>query len=68
MVKFEKSMPYSIVKIPEFCYNSITKYYPNILTIYLNFSDPWPKKRHSDRRLSSLKFLKRYDSLFKNEK
>ena len=27
MVKFEKSMPYSIVKIPEFCYNSITKYY-----------------------------------------
>ncbi len=37
-------------------------------TIYLNFSDPWPKNRHSDRRLTSLKFLKRYDSLFKNEK
>lgn len=36
--------------------------------IYLNFSDPWPKNRHSDRRLTSLKFLKRYDSLFKNEK
>ncbi|MBQ2947310.1 MAG: tRNA (guanosine(46)-N7)-methyltransferase TrmB [Bacilli bacterium] len=37
-------------------------------TIYLNFSDPWPKNRHSDRRLSSLKFLKRYDNLFKGEK
>ena len=37
-------------------------------TIYLNFSDPWPKNRHEDRRLTSLKFLKRYDSLFKNEK
>jgi len=37
-------------------------------TIYLNFSDPWPKKRHSDRRLTSLKFLKRYDNVFKNEK
>ena len=28
-------------------------------TIYLNFSDPWPKTRHSDRRLTSTKFLKR---------
>ena len=37
-------------------------------TIYLNFSDPWPKNRHSDRRLSSLKFLKRYDNIFKNQK
>lgn len=33
-------------------------------TIYLNFSDPWPKARHSDRRLTSTKFLKRYDSIF----
>ena len=36
--------------------------------IYLNFSDPWPKNRHTDRRLTSLKFLKRYDNLFSNEK
>lgn len=33
--------------------------------IYLNFSDPWPKKKHAHRRLSSPVFLKRYDSLFK---
>lgn len=37
-------------------------------TIYLNFSDPWPKNRHEHRRLSSEKFLTRYDKLFKNEK
>lgn len=36
--------------------------------IYLNFSDPWPKKRHAHRRLTSLEFLKRYDSLFKEKK
>lgn len=34
-------------------------------TIYLNFSDPWPKNRHEDRRLTSKKFLKRYDTIFK---
>ncbi len=37
-------------------------------TIYLNFSDPWPKKRHTHRRLSSATFLKRYDSIFKGDK
>ena len=36
--------------------------------IYLNFSDPWPKKRHSKRRLSSIKFLEKYDNLFKGTK
>lgn len=35
--------------------------------IYLNFSDPWPKKRHHFRRLSSEIFLKKYDSIFKND-
>ena len=36
--------------------------------IYLNFSDPWPKKRHAHRRLTSPEFLKRYDALFKEQK
>lgn len=36
--------------------------------IYLNFSDPWPKKRHAKRRLSSIEFLKKYDKIFKNQK
>ena len=29
--------------------------------IYLNFSDPWPKDRHSKRRLTSSTFLEKYD-------
>lgn len=37
-------------------------------TIYLNFSDPWPKKRHTNRRLTSTIFLSRYDALFKGQK
>ncbi len=33
--------------------------------IYLNFSDPWPKDRHAKRRLTSPKFMKRYDAVLK---
>lgn len=36
--------------------------------IYLNFSDPWPKKRHAKRRLTSSVFLKIYDDIFKEDK
>ena len=36
--------------------------------IYLNFSDPWPKKRHEKRRLTSHELLKQYDTIFKEEK
>ena len=31
--------------------------------IYLNFSDPWPKDRHTKRRLTSRQFLERYDQI-----
>ena len=36
--------------------------------IYLNFSDPWPKKRHVLRRLTSPIFLEKYDSIFSSLK
>ncbi len=32
--------------------------------VYLNFSDPWPKKRHHLRRLSSKVFLEKYATIF----
>lgn len=38
-----------------------------ISIIYLNFSDPWPKYRHSKRRLTSSIFLRIYDDIFKNK-
>ncbi|WP_027119358.1 tRNA (guanosine(46)-N7)-methyltransferase TrmB [[Mycoplasma] testudinis] len=33
--------------------------------LYLNFSDPWPKKRHAARRLIHLNFLTIYENLLK---
>lgn len=37
-------------------------------TIYLNFSDPWPKNKHEKRRLTSAQFLNRYDKIFRAKK
>ena len=49
--------------------NLINEVFDNeINTIYLNFSDPWPKKRHEKRRLTSHEFLKKYDDIFKGDK
>lgn len=36
--------------------------------LYLNFSDPWPKKRHALRRLTSPIYLEKYENIFKNQK
>lgn len=33
--------------------------------IYLNFSDPWPKKRHAKRRLTHRRFLDMYKQMLK---
>ena len=35
--------------------------------IFLNFSDPWPKARHAKRRLTSTRFLERYDNILTPE-
>lgn len=33
--------------------------------LYLNFSDPWPKKRHAKRRLTFISFLEKYKTVIK---
>ena len=38
-----------------------------VVRIYLNFSDPWPKDRHAKRRLTSTRFLERYDNILTPE-
>ena len=43
-------------------------FYKEISKLYLNFSDPWPKKRHIKIRLTSDVFLKKYNSIFKGLK
>ncbi|MCR5113594.1 MAG: tRNA (guanosine(46)-N7)-methyltransferase TrmB [Acholeplasmatales bacterium] len=35
--------------------------------IYLNFSDPWPKKHHAKRRLTSPLFLEQYKKVLKED-
>lgn len=35
--------------------------------IYLNFSDPWPKKKHAKRRLTYKNFLEEYKKVLKKE-
>ena len=46
----------------------ITDYFPDasVDRIFLNFSDPWPKTRHSDRRLPSAQFLQRFGRILKS--
>ena len=51
---------YDAEKIDDLFYKEVTK-------IYLNFSDPWPKKRHEKRRLTSFNFLSKYDIIFIGE-
>ena len=75
--KFDSVIVRAIQKVPESLENLFlirmdaleieNVFAKEIDRIYLNFSDPWPKKRHWDRRLTSHKFLKRYDSIFKNK-
>ncbi|MGD9760895.1 MAG: tRNA (guanosine(46)-N7)-methyltransferase TrmB [Candidatus Izemoplasmatales bacterium] len=38
-----------------------------ISNLYLNFSDPWPKKRQAKRRLTSPNFLSNYTKILKPE-
>ncbi|MCR3905904.1 MAG: tRNA (guanosine(46)-N7)-methyltransferase TrmB [Tenericutes bacterium] len=41
--------------------------YDSVDGLYLNFSDPWPKKRHHKRRLTAPSFLKQYCKILKKD-
>ena len=47
---------------------SLTEWFApaEIETLYLNFSDPWPKNRHAKRRLTHNNFLKMYQQILKS--
>ncbi len=60
-----KKMVEADVKNAKLIYADAQQLLPNfkdgsVKTIFLNFSDPWPKKRHHKRRLTSDLFLKEY--------
>ena len=46
---------------------NLTEWFPphSIDCLYLNFSDPWPKKGHAKRRLTHRVFLERYQTVLK---
>lgn len=56
-----RAIPTNIEKIDEFFEeNSISR-------IYINFCNPWPKKRHNKRRLTHPNFLNKYSRLLKEK-
>ena len=38
-----------------------------VAKIYLNFSDPWPKSRHANRRLTSTRFFGQYHKVLEKD-
>ena len=48
--------------------SNLSEWFPekSIDIIYLNFSDPWPKKGHAKRRLTHRGFLENYRNLLKD--
>ena len=67
-IEKDEDMPTNLRLIRMDALNIQDAFSKDIDRIYLNFSDPWPKKRHQERRLTSNTFLKRYDSIFKDKK
>lgn len=66
--KCEKEDLHNIIFINDDALNVNKLFAQEINLIYLNFSDPWPKKRTAKRRLTSHIFLKLYDDIFVGDK
>lgn len=67
-IEKDEDMPTNLRLIRMDALNIQDAFSKDIDRIYLNFSDPWPKKRHQERRLTSNTFLKRYETLFRDKK
>jgi len=62
-------MPLSNLKLIRFDAYHLDEIFKDneISNIYLNFSDPWPKKRQAKRRLTSPHFLKNYKKILSED-
>ena len=72
MVKvLDKVLDQGLTNIKLICNDAIelNEYFKDeeISRIYLNFSDPWPKKRHTKRRLTYHTYLTLYKQVFKKD-
>ncbi len=54
--------PLPNVRLVRACATGLETYFEagEVARLYLNFSDPWPKKAHAKRRLTHVSFLDRY--------
>lgn len=54
-----------ILKLVEGRANDLSDYFElgEVSRIHLNFSDPWPKKQHHDKRLTAIKYLNIYKTI-----
>lgn len=55
------------IRLAVFDINKITEIFADheVDRLYINFCDPWPKKRHAKRRLTYIKFLEMYRNILK---
>ena len=55
------------IRLAVFDINNIAEIFAEheIDRLYINFCDPWPKKRHAKRRLTYIKFLEMYRKILK---
>ena len=74
--RFDSIMAKAILKMEEVPNLRLIKYDASLIEeifdheidkLYLNFSDPWPKNRHENRRLTSKLFLEKYKNIFKDK-
>ncbi|KRL03188.1 tRNA (guanosine(46)-N7)-methyltransferase TrmB [Liquorilactobacillus capillatus] len=70
-VVLKKQLALQLDNLQLICANGsgISEYFEDgeAATIYLNFSDPWPKKRQAKRRLTYPTFLKQYQEVLKKD-
>ncbi len=71
VMAMEKAKNAELKNIYYFCLDAatLTEYMPaeSLDTIYLNFSDPWPKARYAKRRLTHRRMVAAYLPLLKKE-
>ena len=66
--KLEKENIKNLKLIKDDARNIINIFGKEINTIYLTFSEPWPKKRDEKNRFTHESYLKLYDRIFKKDK
>lgn len=70
-IALKKALPEKLPNLQLICGEGeqLTEYFEpgEIDKLYLDFSDPWPKKRHAKRRLTYHTFLSEYQLILQNQ-